>query len=319
MPDRAPPPAKTASRSVAEEPLTPASPRAPGDGRATARPPARSEATPDPGERRWPDARPDGETPEQTAALAREHEHEQPVHPGVPLAPPGIAPESDPRVGSPGSSKPQPAHGVVEELGELPWMYGDGRVVCLIRDPATVYVYWDFSQHQLEQAFNGLESARAVLRLLNAPKGGDVVRESEVHLEARGWYVRELPAGAELRAELWAVGANGQRLIRAARPVRLPPAAPSNVLEALYATVDPNAPLPPGGIGANRPLAWRSDQDKGVWDRGGLERFGADARTSSRWPWAPNAPSSNELGSSNWTSSWPGGGTGGGGKGGSER
>src|SRR2546427_3178856 len=38
----------------------------------------------------------------------------------------------------------------------------------LIRDPQTVYVYWDLSQQQIEQAFGGLGSARASLKLWNA-------------------------------------------------------------------------------------------------------------------------------------------------------
>src|SRR2546427_8572241 len=83
----------------------------------------------------------------------------------------------------------------------------------LVRDPLTIYVYWDLSQQQIEQAFGGLGSARASLKLWNA-RGGDLVREVEVHLEARGWYVRELPGALELRVELWAQGEKGARLLR---------------------------------------------------------------------------------------------------------
>src|SRR3954464_1557272 len=153
----------------------------------------------------------------------------EPVLPGIALAPPGIVPESDVRVHTPAAAAPQRDHGHVNEgLGELPWAYGDARLVGLVRDPTTLFVYWDFSQQQIEQAFAGLGPARAVLKLWNARSGnGDLARETDVFLESRGWYVRDLPAGAELRAELWAVGERGARLIRAARPVRLPPAAPS--------------------------------------------------------------------------------------------
>ena len=49
----------------------------------------------------------------------------EPSHPGVPLAPPGIAPESDVRVHTPSAAAPLPAHGHVNEgLGDLPWCYG---------------------------------------------------------------------------------------------------------------------------------------------------------------------------------------------------
>src|SRR2546421_1530168 len=167
---------------------------------------------------------------------AHDQHRGEPSHPGVPLSPPGIVPESDVRVHTPAAAAPQPEHGHVNEgLGELPWAYGDARLVGLVRDPTTLFVYWDFSPQQIEQAFMGLGPARSVLKLWNARNGsGELVRETEVHLDARGWYVRDLPAGIELRPELWAVGERGQRLMRAARPIRLPPAIPSDQLEAFY-------------------------------------------------------------------------------------
>ena len=155
----------------------------------------------------------------------------------MPLSPPGIVPESDVRTHSPAAAFPPKEHGFVEELGELPWSYGDGRLVVLIRDPQTIYVYWDLSQQQIEQAFGGLGSARASLKLWNV-RGNELIREAEVHLDARGWYVRELPSALELRVELWALGERGMRLIRSARPVKLPAAAESDEMYALYARLD---------------------------------------------------------------------------------
>src|SRR5256885_525721 len=106
----------------------------------------------------------------------------------------------------------------------------------------------------------GLGSARAVIKLWNARNGGsELVRETEVHLEARGWYVRELPPGLELRAELWAVGERGARLMRAARPARLPPAVPSEQLEAFYLRLALDQPIT-GGIPVGRPLNYAGDR-----------------------------------------------------------
>jgi uncharacterized protein DUF4912 len=191
----------------------------------------------------------------------------EPVHPGVPLAPPGIVPESDVRVHTPAAAAPQRDHGHVNEgLGELPWAYGDARLVGLVRDPTTLFVYWDFSQQQIEQAFAGLGPARAVLKLWNTRTGnGDLVRETDVFLESRGWYVRDLPAGAELRGELWAVGERGARLIRAARPVRLPPAAPSDQLEAFYLRIPLDQSIS-SGIPGGRPLNYGGAAPAG-WER----------------------------------------------------
>src|SRR5262249_56479636 len=148
-----------------------------------------------------------------------------------------------------------PDHGVVlEDLGELPWAYGDARLVGLVRDPTTLFVDWDFSKQQIEQAFAGVGAARAVLRLWNARNGiGELVRENDVHLDARGWYVRELPPGSELRAELWAIGERGSRMMRSGRPIRLPPAQPSDQLEAFYLKLTLGQSIV-AGISAGRPL-----------------------------------------------------------------
>ena len=191
----------------------------------------------------------------------------EPTHPGVPLAPPGIVPESDVRVHTPAAAAPLPAHGLVNEgLGELPWAYGDARLVGLVRDPTTLFIYWDFSPQQIEQAFAGLGRARAMIKLWNSRNGGgDLVRETEVHLDARGWYLRELPPGLELRAELWAVGERGARLMRAARPARLPPAAPSDQLEAFYLRLPLDQPVT-ARIPVGRPLSYGGSAPAG-WER----------------------------------------------------
>src|SRR5438105_14001406 len=209
-----------------------------------------------------PPAEMQGEEKPTNGNLHKEH----PTHPGVPLAPPGIVPESDVRTHSPAAAIPPRDHAIVEELGELPWSYGDGRLVCLVRDPTTVYTYWDLSQQQIEQAFGGLGTARASLRIFNTGRG-DMVRTVEIHLEARGWYVRELPSAMELRVELWAEGEKGARLLRAARPVRLPPAQPSDILEEFYATLPLGQALRRQPITGGRPLAWKSGGAPPGWER----------------------------------------------------
>src|SRR5437763_1571431 len=94
---------------------------------------------------------------------------------------------------------------------------------------------------------------------------GELVRETEVHLDARGWYVRDLPAGIELRPELWAVGERGARLMRAARPIRLPPAIPSDQLEAFYLRLALDQPIA-SGISAGRALNYGGAAPAG-WER----------------------------------------------------
>ena len=62
--------------------------------------------------------------------------------------------------------------------------------------------------------------------------------------------MRELPPGLDLKVELWAIGERGARMIRAARPVRLPPAEPSNVWDEIYVTLPLGRRLGRGGQSA---------------------------------------------------------------------
>lgn len=243
-----------------------------------------------------PSATPDvpGPMPATAAALAAIDQHRaEPAHPGVPLSPPGIVPESDVRVHSPSSAAPQPSHGHVNEgLGELPWAYGDARLVSMVRDPSTLFIYWDFSQQQIDQAFHGLGAARAQLKLWTARTGGsELVRDTEVHLEARGWYVRELPPGTELRAELWAVGEKGARMLRAARPVKLPAAVPSDQLETFYLRLPLDHSLR-DGIHSGGPLNYGGAAPAG-WERRVQPRSAGESsqgplgtNSGARLPWS---------------------------------
>lgn len=214
----------------------------------------------------------------------------EPAHPGVPLSPPGIVPESDVRLHSPAAATP-PARGRDDELGDLPLGYGDGRLVALVRDPATLFIYWDLSPQQIEQAFSGIGTARAVLKLWNSRHGGgELVRETDVQLETRGWYVRDLQSGTELRVELWAVGERGARMLRAARPIRLPPSIPSDQLEAFYVRLDLNQPLPKDGVAGKRALEYMGGAPV-QWDRRLEERHLAQSHPSSgSMPWSATLP-----------------------------
>jgi hypothetical protein len=271
MPEKAPLPA-----SADDQPLPPARDAKPGAPTAA----APSEA-----------AAPQAETP-----AAPDQHAAEPAHPGVPLSPTGIVPESDVRLHSPAAATPPPERPRSDGLGDLPEGYGDGRLVALVRDPSTLFVYWDLSAQQLEQAFAGLGPARAALRLWNARHGGgELVREVEVQLEVRGWYLRDLPAGTELRVELWALGERGARLLRAARPVRLPPGLPSDQLEAFYVRLELDQPLPRDGIAGKRTLEYVGGPPM-EWDRRLESRHLSESHPSSgSMPWSatlPNRPGS---------------------------
>ena len=195
----------------------------------------------------------------------------EPARPGVPLAPAGIPPESDVRTHSPGAANPNDANepaGWQENLGWLPLGYGDDRLVCMPRDPTCAYVYWDLSAQLIAQAFEGLLPARALLKLIHL--SGQLMREVEIDLGMRGFYLRELPPGAEFRVELWAAGERGARLLKTARPVWLPPAEPSTLLDEQYLHIWIDAPLSATHFAAGRPHLWRAASNFPGWSHSPL-------------------------------------------------
>ena len=215
--------------------------------------------------------------------------NQSPARPGVPLAPTGIAAESDVRTHSPSAAapyNPEEPPGWVENLGQLPLGYGDDRLVCMPRDPTTAFVYWDLSGALVAQAFEGLSPARAVLKLFHL--SGAPMREVEIDLAMRSFYLRELPPGSEFRVELWAAGANGARLLRSSRPVWLPPAEPSALLDEQYLYIWLEAPLSGSTLAAVHPTQWRAAADFPGWshdqgDKPGPKdsRLGYAARSTS--------------------------------------
>src|SRR5712691_2025070 len=109
MPDKASPPPRP-PRGTGREPdpgSRPAARNGEVPGRREEALDARQTAVPSPPPAEEPQA---AEKP-QNGNLHREH----PANPGVPLAPPGIVPESDVRTHSPAAAKPTREHAFVEE------------------------------------------------------------------------------------------------------------------------------------------------------------------------------------------------------------
>ncbi len=129
-----------------------------------------------------------------------------------------------------------------EHLGELPQGYGDGTVVCLARDPHTLFVYWDFTEEMLRHAGDGLSHPRAELFLLTH---GQLVRRQEIHFDARAWYLHEVEPGRDYRVELSLVGADGivRRVGRSSNVVSTPRVGPSEIVDDRFVCIPYETPL----------------------------------------------------------------------------
>ncbi|NOK06714.1 MULTISPECIES: DUF4912 domain-containing protein [Myxococcus] len=133
---------------------------------------------------------------------------------------------------------PPPPTVDVEGLGELPEGYQDDAVLLLPRDPHTLFVSWDFSQGALLRAQDALEAPRTVLRVFGDEQ---MERELDFAVEARGFYIRGLPAGRTYRVEAHFVGRDGQscRIGASSNRVTLPPAGVSTDLTVRFLRVPP--------------------------------------------------------------------------------
>jgi hypothetical protein len=121
-----------------------------------------------------------------------------------------------------------------EQLGDLPWGYGDDAFVALPRDPRTLFLYWDWSQATLARGFEGFDRPRTQLWIFaQAESDWERVRVLEFALESRGFYVHDLPPGRTYRAEIHVIDRAGRerRLAGPSTPCALPPAGPSPVVD----------------------------------------------------------------------------------------
>ncbi|HLL54685.1 MAG TPA: DUF4912 domain-containing protein [Myxococcaceae bacterium] len=153
-------------------------------------------------------------------------------------------PRPPPEVAVRPAPPPAPPAPVVDEegLGALPTSYESDSVVALARDPRTLFVFWSFGPRTLSAAAAELDWPVTRIRVFD---GDALIREEPCSLEARNWYLGELPSGRTLRVELVLVGRDGQsrRLGPPSAPVTLPSEGPAVEAPIRFMKVDPETPL----------------------------------------------------------------------------
>jgi hypothetical protein len=107
---------------------------------------------------------------------------------------------------------------------------GTEAPVLLVRDPTTLFVFWDFRRELERGAALGLREPRTLLRIY---QGETLARSLELPLRARSTYVAGLRGGEEYTAEVAFLGRDGwtRPVGRRSAPRRLPPGRPSEQLE----------------------------------------------------------------------------------------
>jgi hypothetical protein len=131
------------------------------------------------------------------------------------------------------AAPPPPPAPAFEDLGELPQTYGSETLFLIARDPHWLFAYWDidFAAWQAK-ALDGKFS----LKLFTG--GGALESTTQVHPEARNWYVPARNAATTYRAELGCQGGDGEWVAIAKSDTAETPADQfSESAEADFATV----------------------------------------------------------------------------------
>jgi len=125
-------------------------------------------------------------------------------------------------------------------LSELPFSYGETKLVLMVRDPYWAYSYWDFSG----ETWNGVQkrlvedsSLRPMMRVhdLTAKRSYDLL----VSLEAKNWYLHLGTPHHRYDAEL-GIGDGDSRfyLIARSNVVQTPRDSPSEVIDSEWSDRD---------------------------------------------------------------------------------
>ena len=195
-----------------------------------------------------------------------------------------------------------------EQLGELPYSYGDDMLMALPRDPKTLFLYWDHAQDTLQHAWRDVEGGRAQLWVFARERDGrwTHVRSVDFALESRSYYVHDLEPGRVYRAEIHIVDLHGQHrlLPRPSNEMTLPPVGPSPIIDDRFMRILWNEPLRrllreayPGGPfpeDVRSQLARLSEWSGFAGRPGGGSAGGMGGRspspTSSSAPWSASSP-----------------------------
>lgn len=107
-----------------------------------------------------------------------------------------------------------------ERKFDIPQQYGDNKIVLMVRDPWTVFSYWEINK-EVEEKVNseirekGLEAAVSVLRVYRASGSEsdpvlDLANEFELRGWANSWYIHVDEPGKEWVAEIGRLCTSGE-------------------------------------------------------------------------------------------------------------
>jgi hypothetical protein len=160
---------------------------------------------------------------------------DEPVMPPEPEEPPsgeiGSSPTGQEAANDVGPSPVEPI-GMLDDQ-PLPERYDVDEVVLMPVDPQTVFAYWEVRDASVALARAQAQNGRLILRIVavTASWEGPTVETRDIEVTERvgDWFVRDLPAGAVLRAALGWRAPTGFEPLSVAMELSAPPRGPAPV------------------------------------------------------------------------------------------
>ncbi len=127
----------------------------------------------------------------------------------------------------PSQSTDPTASNVDDAVSDAPATTGDStdRLVLMVRDPTSAFVYWDISLARTQEAFTSLGGGKAFLRLIELPTE-HLLAEQEVAAERGSASIRLPEADRSYAAELVVTHHYTKVVLARSNPIQSPPTTP---------------------------------------------------------------------------------------------
>jgi hypothetical protein len=132
---------------------------------------------------------------------------------------------------------------------DLPAGYGKDRIVCMVRDPYWLHVYWELTRQAIQRAEAALgqdwHTSRPILRLLDVTSNDSsshserVLRDIEIHGGCNSWYIDVNNPPRSFRVDIGYLSRTGRFYVLArSNVVSTPRAGVSDVIDENWSDID---------------------------------------------------------------------------------
>jgi len=124
---------------------------------------------------------------------------------------------------------------------DLPHCYGDNKIVLIVRDPRTLYAYWEISEDvegrvREDIQAKGLTASKSILRLYRITEEGSSEEKTldfELKDNANSWYINKIDPAKKWRLDIGILSSNDDFFpLAQSNVVETPPSGASDVYDS---------------------------------------------------------------------------------------